>query len=99
MDEQGQSLYDPEKLARLIKRRDAQDSKNYQIRVASLCYYYGMSIEDATNISYGDAELLIKAARVFKAQETLQQIAAITAALSGGKASKLIKQLEKEAKW
>ena len=99
MEEQGQPLYNPEKLAKLLEKQDKQDSKNYQVRVASLCYYYGMSMEEATSLPYGDAELLIKAARVFKAQETLQQIAAITAALSGKKANKLIKQLEKEAKW
>lgn len=97
MSEQPQ--YDVEKMALLLERQQKDAIKHSQQTTAALCYYYGMTLEEASEMPYGDAQLLIKAARVFKAQETLQQIAAITAALSGSKASKLIKQLEKEAKW
>lgn len=99
MSKQAQPQYDSDKMALLLKKQQNAIVKDSKQTAAALCYYYHMTLEEASEIPYGDAQLLIKAARVFKAQDTLQQIAAITAALSGNKANKLIKQLEKEAKW
>lgn len=99
MSRQGALGYDADKLALLLKKQSRDALKNAQMTAAALCYHYGMSLEEASEMPHGDAQLLIKAARVFRAQETLQQIAAVTAAMSGKKANNLIKQLEKEARW
>lgn len=91
--------YDPEKLALLIEKQTKDILKNSKVTAAALAYYYQIPFAEAVEMPYGDSELLIKAARVFKAQEALQQMAIITAALGGKKANKLISLLEKQAKW
>ena len=97
--EDHEQQYDPEKLALLIEKQTKDILKNQKITAAALVYYYQIPFAEAVEMPYGDSELLGKAARVFKAQEALQQMAVITAALSGKKANKLISLLEKQAKW
>jgi hypothetical protein len=97
--EDHEQQYDPEKLALLIEKQTKDILKNSKVTAAALAYYYQIPFDEAVDMPYGDAQLLVRAAQVFKAQEALQQMAIITAAIGGKKANKLISLLEKQAKW
>lgn len=97
--EDHEQQYDPEKLALLIEKQTKDILKNQKITAAALAYYYQIPFNEAVDMPYGDAQVLVRAAQVFKAQEALQQMAIIIAAIGGKKANKLISLLEKQAKW